>query len=144
MKYSKVIILILIIGGLIALFLNFGLKYITLPFLNSGTNKNLTPPASVVIPTNTPEEVEVISKIKTYSVSVETNILKPKLITVKLNDQVQFVNDTTKEIIVSGEGWGGVALKPGENMTQAFEKPGTFPYTVTGTVQPLKGQVTVE
>lgn len=102
------------------------------------------PPAgkTVIIPTKTPEEVKIISEMKTGQVNISDSEVTPQNISVKLHDQIQFFNKSSKSIKVAGDNWGGVPLSPGENMTQAFDTAGTFSYSVPELN--LTGQVTVE
>lgn len=100
------------------------------------------PTSSAIIPTKTPEEVKIISEMKTGQVNISDSEITPQNISVKLHDQIQFFNKSSKLIKVAGESWGGVPLSPGENMTQAFDTAGTFAYSVSELS--LTGKVTVE
>lgn len=92
------------------------------------------------LPTKTPEEIKIISKIETKTVVVKNSKFDPETLMVKLHDQVVWKNEDTVNHKVKGEGWGNVPIGPGENFTQAFDKAGTYPYicalhpTMTGTI----------
>lgn len=100
------------------------------------------PIPTIALPTKTPEEIEIISKIEEHKVIIYDKNIKPKVLNIKAHDQVSFVNKTNKEISVAGEGWGGVLLRPEENMTQSFEKIGSFEYKVSTSLL-LFGEVIV-
>lgn len=97
-------------------------------------------PTSPPLPTKTPQELEIISKIETKIVTIKNNQFDPQTITVKRYDQVEWQNKDTVNHKVKGEGWGNVPIGPSENFTQAFDKAGTYSYicalhsTMTGTV----------
>ncbi len=101
-------------------------------------------PAEVVIPTKTPEEIKIISQVKTIDVLIYASGAKPKVLGVRLHDQVRFVNKTGKSITVSGDTWEGVPLAPEENMTLGFDEAGIFSYKVSGLSPEATGQIFVE
>ena len=80
------------------------------------------------LPTKTPQELETISKIETKTVVIENLKFEPETLTVKLHDQVVWRNEDNVDHKVKGDNWGNVPIGPGENFTQAFDKPGTYPY----------------
>ncbi len=101
-------------------------------------------PVEVVIPTKTPEEIKIISQIKTNDVLIYTDGAKPKVLGIKLHDQVRFVNKTSKSITVSGDTWEGILLAPEENMTVGFDEAGNFSYKVAEFTPEVSGQIFVE
>lgn len=139
------VILLIVVGG--------GLYY-----LNSLKTKNSSKTSSSVYPAPTagqkmentqlpptlsPEEKEIIANLQTHEVKIENGKLNPETLTIKLHDQVMWVNNDTKPHKIAGENWGGVPIQPGESFTQAFDQKGTFSYSCA--LQPdLKGTIIVE
>lgn len=109
----------------------------------STKNQNLPTPR-VVVPTKTPQEIEVISKMETKEIVIANDSLTPKALTIKAFDQVQFTNKSDKTITIAGEGWSGSPLKAGRKAIRAFDQVGTFTYTVSGLTSSLTGKVVVK
>ena len=81
--------------------------------------------------------------METHTITIENNTFNPSQITIKTNDQVQWSNEDTVEHQIKGEGWGDIPIKSGEKYTQAFIKPGTYPYSCT--IHPeMTGTIIVE
>jgi plastocyanin len=102
----------------------------------------VSPTAEPILPTLTEERKEIIAQVETHEVSIGESKIDKGTISIKQHDQVKFVNNSGNRITVKGEGWGGLPLKPGFNLTQAFEEKGSYNYDV----EPLgwKGTVMVE
>lgn len=99
-------------------------------------------PEHFVIPTKTPQEIEIISKIETHTVEIENDKFNPPQLQIKLHDQVVWVNKNNKTHKITGEGWGNVPIENGESFTQAFDEPGTYSYSCA--LHPeMRGSVTV-
>ena len=81
------------------------------------------------IPTKTEEEKEIIRNIETLEVKITANGFEPDSLTIKPNDQVDWVNETSEDYKVVGEDWGGVTIRAGRRFTQSFEKAGVYPYS---------------
>lgn len=88
-------------------------------------------PTSPPLPTKTPQELEIISKIETKTVTIKNLKFEPETLTIKLHDQVVWKNQDSIDHKVKGNDWGNVPIGPGENFTQAFDKTGTYSYTCT-------------
>lgn len=96
-----------------------------------------------VAPTLTQAEKDIISNMKTFKVEIFDNSINPPKLSIKKYDQVAFYNNTTDQTIsIDGEGWGGVLIKPGQNMTKPFREIGKFKYQVT--LLGLDGEILVE
>ena len=80
-------------------------------------------------PTKTEEEKEIIRNIETLEVKITSNGFVPASLTIKPNDQVDWVNETSINYKVVGEDWGGVTIRAGKRFTQSFEKAGTYSYS---------------
>ena len=94
-------------------------------------------------PTLSEEKKEIIAKIQTQEIIIEEGRIAPEKASVRANDQVTWINKDNANHIITGEGWGGVAIAPGESFTKTFEEPGTYPYFCS--LQPeLKGTIIVE
>ena len=78
------------------------------------------------IPTLSEERKEIISKIETLVVEINEATITPQTLTIKLYDQVSFVNKSSSVISFIGEGWGNVPVGTGENFTQALTLPELF------------------
>ncbi|MGB9613588.1 MAG: plastocyanin/azurin family copper-binding protein [Candidatus Margulisiibacteriota bacterium] len=99
-------------------------------------------PGQVLIPTKTPQEIEIISKIKTYTVNIENDQFNPSQLQIKVHDQIVWVNKNNKTHKITGEGWGNVLIENGENFTRTFDEPGTYSYSCA--LHPeMKGTITV-
>ncbi|MGB9911726.1 MAG: cupredoxin domain-containing protein [Microgenomates group bacterium] len=138
--------IILILAGLILLivlvsgFFYFKSKKENLPSAPSSQTPIVNP---TTIPTLTEEQKEIIANITTHTVKIENGKLNPETITIKVHDQVSWVNNDKEVYQIKGEDWGNVPINPGENFTQAFDKPGTFSYTCALHPQ-IKGTVIVK
>ena len=86
-------------------------------------------PTAPPLPTKTEEEKEVIRNIETLEVRITSNGFEPASLTIKPNDQVDWINETVEDYKVVGEDWGGVIIRPGRRFTQSFEKAGSYPYS---------------
>lgn len=82
-----------------------------------------------VIPTKTPQEIEIISKTETHTVNIENEQFNPPTLQIKLHDQVMWINKNSKIHKITGEGWGNVPIEDGESFVQAFNEPGTYSYS---------------
>jgi len=108
-------------------------------------SSQITPaPTEIIIPTKTPEEIKIISEIMTHEVLINADGAKPKVLGIKLHDQVRFVNKTSRSITVNGDTWEGVLLAPEENMTVAFDEAGNLSYKVLELAPEVTGQIFVE
>ena len=98
---------------------------------------------SKVAPTLSAERAKILSKVKTYTVTIEKGGFSPIDLKIKRYDQVQWVNKDTSPYQVKGADWGNVPIAPGESYLQAFQDTGTFPYS--DAFHPdAKGTITVE
>ena len=153
MKNKKLTLLlivsIVIFGGLLAAFL-MGQTKTGKESLPAGRQvekgKEIAVEASPTIPpipTKTEEEKEIIRNIETLEVKITANGFEPDSLTIKLNDQVDWVNETSEDYKVVGEDWGGVTIRAGRRFTQSFEKAGVYPYSCE--LHPeMRGEVRVE
>jgi plastocyanin len=92
------------------------------------------------IPTLSPEEIEIISKLETHVVTLENDSFSPQNLTIKHHDQVEWQNKDQETYQIKGEEWGDVPIEPGESFTQAFDQVGVYSYScplhpdLTGTI----------
>ena len=97
-------------------------------------------PTEPPLPTLSPEELEIISKLETQIIVIQNKSFSPTNLTIKLHDQVEWQNKDNETYQITGEGWGNVPIEPGESFTQAFETTGTYTYScalhpdLTGTI----------
>lgn len=80
------------------------------------------------LPTLSPEEKEIISKLENHVVVIEDQSFDPKDLTIKPHDQVEWQNEDGETYQIKGDDWGDVPIEPGESFTQAFATPGTYTY----------------
>jgi len=123
-----------------------GLIIVAFLVINQQQKKSLPPPSSLkeaptpkeiptsaekqaAPPTLSPEQIEVISKIETHTVEIANGQFNPSTLNIKTHDQVMWQNKDGKTHKIIGENWGNVPIENGENFTQAFDTPGTYPYS---------------
>lgn len=133
MKNKQTILLVVslvIFGGLLVMVLmgRLGEKN-GLPSGGKGENVVEEAPTAPPLPTKTEEEKEIIRNIETLEVKITVNGFEPASLTVKPNDQVDWINETSVDHKVVGEDWGGVTIGSGRRFTQSFEKVGTYSYS---------------
>ncbi len=111
----------------------------TLPTPSSLATK--TPPLPLA--TKTPDEIKVIANVKDSNIEIKNMAFTPSETTIKVNDQVFWVNNDTVAHKIKGDNWGSININPGEKFVQNFEKAGTYSYTCE--IHPeMKGKVIVE
>lgn len=151
MEDNKSKILWGIFGVLLLVVVGSGIYYLKLAKTNSKKSSHIlnrekiSEPVSptVALPTLSPEEKEIIANLQTHEVKIENGQLNPETLTIKLHDQVMWVNNDNKPHKITGENWGGVPIQPGESFTKKFDQEGTFSYSCA--LQPeLKGTIIVK
>jgi len=86
-------------------------------------------PAPAKPPTLSPEKREIISQLETHQVIIQDTGFSPQSLTIKLHDQVQWLNSKEEVCQIKGNNWGGVPIQSNRKFTQAFDKAGTFTYS---------------
>lgn len=100
-------------------------------------------PTIHLIPTKTEEEKEIIRKIETHEVKITATGLEPANLTIKLHDQVDWLNESQNSCQLKGETWGGLEIRPGKRFTQSFEEIGVYLYSCQ--LRPeVTGEIVVE
>lgn len=60
-----------------------------------------------------------------------------------LGSEVTWINEETKPVIVSGDGWQSPPLKPGEKFTKIFDSAGKFSYFNSSSTK-IKGELVIQ
>lgn len=127
------VVSVVIFGGLLVVFLMGQKSLRGLPSDRQGEGEEATTvvssPTVFVPPTLTEEEKEIIREIETYEVKITSGGFEPASLTIKPNDQVDWVNETGEAHKIKGEDWGGVEIRGERKFSQGFEKAGIYPYS---------------
>jgi len=100
-------------------------------------------PTLLPLPTKTEEEKEIIRNIETHEVKITATGFEPASLTIKPNDQVEWVNETQASCKLEGENWGGLEIRPERKFTESFEKTGLYPYSCQEQPE-ITGEIVVE
>ena len=130
---------ILLLAGCLALFVFALYKVLNI----KPVEKVVAPPEA--IPTLTEEKISEITKVETFVIEINDFSAIPDTLTVKVHDQVEFSNKSSKTVtIVLPENKGTIPLSQGLSFTEIYETAGDYSYAITAPGTDLKVTVKVE